>query len=87
MNPLVVTTVGLTVVVAEFSRSLKVANGHETLVWAPSFRPVVAAFVLGVFLMALDEFAPQLTGKFCALIIITDIVLNGKPVFDFLGTL
>lgn len=87
MNPLVVSTVAITVVVAEFSRSLKVAGGHETLAWNPSFRPVVAGFVLGIFLLGIDEVAPQLLGKFCALIIITDLVLNGKPVFDFLATI
>lgn len=87
MNPTIVTTVALTVSIAEFSRSLKVAGGHETLAWNPSFRPVVAGFVLGLFLLGIDEVAPAVTSKLCALIIVSDLVLNGKPVFDFLSTI
>lgn len=87
MNPVIVSTVALTVGIAEFSRSLKVANGHETLAWNPSFRPVVAGFVLGLFLLGIDEVAPEVTPKLCTLIIVTDLLLNGKPVFDYLATI
>lgn len=87
MNPLVLTTCVITLITTEAKRSLVNKGGKESINWNPSMRPVIGSFVLGVFLLGIDEAAPQLTDKFCGLIIITDLVLNGKPLFDYLGSI
>lgn len=47
-------------------------------------KPVIAAFVLGVFLFIFGMASQPLASKFCYLIIITAVLVNGNQVFKIL---
>lgn len=44
---------------------------------APTMKPVIGGFILGVFLMALAAVNNDVTAKFCYLIILGSLLVNG----------
>lgn len=58
-------------------RSFKANKGFD-------MRPVVAGFLLGIFLYLLGEISPQLAKPFAVLIIITAVVVNGNGLANLL---
>lgn len=50
-------------------------------------QPVIGGFILGLFLFALMAVNAPLATKFCILIIITAVLVNGKPMFTVLSKL
>lgn len=69
-----VTSLAVTTVVAE------VATGN-----AVSFRPVLSAGVVGIFLSAIDFVAPQVARAFCGFIILVAFLRNGSATLNALS--
>lgn len=51
----------------------------------PAMHPVVAGFAVGLFLFALGMASESLAAKFCVLIIVASLILNGMPLFQALS--
>lgn len=50
---------------------------------APTMKPVIGAFILGTFLMVIGMASPDITVKFCWLIIVSALLVNGASLFAF----
>lgn len=48
--------------------------------------PVIGGFLLGVFLFAFGMISESVATKFCVLIIVASLLVNGLPFFQMLGT-
>lgn len=70
MNGLAILTVVVTVGSTEANR---VMNGKEQ-----TGSPIIGGFILGIFLFAFMAVNPSLGSKFCYLIIISALLLNGN---------
>lgn len=46
-------------------------------------QPVIGGFVLGIFLFAMYELNEKIATRFCILIIVTALLINGVDVFNF----
>ena len=72
----VMTTIGITVAATESKNLLE----RHTL----TMRPVVAGFLLGLFLFPLDASNPELSKQFQTLIIVSALLLNGGSLFQLI---
>lgn len=66
-----------TVLVAVASTEVKAVTEGK----GPTFKPVIAGFILGSFLFLMDMVAPQVATAFCVLIIIVSLLTNGLALF------
>jgi len=62
-------------VVVGSTEAKQIKSGH-----APSFRPVLGSFMLGLFLIALGAANDHIANLFGILIVITAILENGIPI-------
>jgi hypothetical protein len=77
MNNLVM----VTAVIVGASAEVKSAVVDKKL----SARPVLGVFALGIFLYILGMASQDLATKFCYLVIIAALLVNGAPVFEALN--
>ena len=68
----------VTVVVATSESNVLISRGTFTM------RPLIAGFILGLFLFALDSANEQVSKVFITLIIITALLVNGEPLLRLL---
>ena len=68
----------VTVVVATSESNALLSRGTFTM------RPLIAGFILGIFLFALDSANAKMSSVFITLIIITAILVNGEPLLKLL---
>lgn len=51
-----------------------------------AFKPVIGGFILGILLFLLATLSEDLASKFCYLIIVAALLVNGKAVFGAFTT-
>ena len=66
-------TVGVVVGSAEAKR---ISSGQ-----APNFKPLIGGFMLGLFLLGLNEINTRIADLFAILIVVSAILVNGIPIF------
>jgi hypothetical protein len=74
---LVPTTILVTVGLNELGLIVKGKN--------PTMRPVIAGFILGIGLFALQGLDDRLGTMFCILLIVVALLDNGQPIFNMIG--
>lgn len=65
-----------TLVTVGSTEAARLKKGH-----APTMQPVIAGFILGVFLFGFGMASPRITALFCYLIMIGAVLVNGAALF------
>lgn len=72
----------MTTMVTVGSTEVALIHKHK----APSIRPVIGGFALGLFLFAAGAVNPQIASLFCYLIITGALLINGGALLNSLAT-